>query len=326
MPRRHPAKPGDAAAVRRVHEAQQPLGLQRPQRGLHLVVVDMHHRLPRRRLVARRHERVESQRVLVRGGALLLHQAAEHTGLDHVEHGGKNGTVIRLRQVALVAADLDALFAAVRHVGRVRWLPRPGRGMFGLHNALMMIGDQFLEVVAPTQEGTTAGRLLAKRGGDGGYMAIFEVDDLDAGEAHLAELGVRIVWRGPRTGPRPSPPAPGRWMRGIVVSTSRYPARGTGAGRPWDGARRELGGGVPSPSVVVGADDPVAMVSAGGSRRVAHAVHGSVVPAARASTSALVATVGVGRRVSRSAPRAGILMRSPGFAGITIVTPTMKLL
>ena len=30
---------------------------------------------------------------------------------------------------------------------------------------------QFLEVVAPTMEGTTAGRLLHKRGGDGGYSA-----------------------------------------------------------------------------------------------------------------------------------------------------------
>jgi hypothetical protein len=65
---------------------------------------------------------------------------------------------------------------------------------FGLHNALMTIGDQFLEVVSPVAEGTTAGRLLDKRGGDGGYMAIFEVDDLDARVERLGELGVRVVW------------------------------------------------------------------------------------------------------------------------------------
>ena len=71
----------------------------------------------------------------------------------------------------------------------------PGIAEFGLHNALMTIGDQFLEVVSPVTEGTTAGRLLDKRGGDGGYMAIFEVDDLDARCDRLTELGVRVVWR-----------------------------------------------------------------------------------------------------------------------------------
>jgi hypothetical protein len=72
----------------------------------------------------------------------------------------------------------------------------PGVAAFGLRNALMMIGDQFLEVVSPTQPGTTAGRLLDKRNGDGGYMAIYEVDDLDRREAQLAANGVRVVWRG----------------------------------------------------------------------------------------------------------------------------------
>lgn len=70
----------------------------------------------------------------------------------------------------------------------------PGVGEFGLHNALMTIGDQFLEVVAPTEDGTTAGRLLDRRGGDGGYMAIYEVDDLDRRVEHLREHDVRIVW------------------------------------------------------------------------------------------------------------------------------------
>ena len=70
----------------------------------------------------------------------------------------------------------------------------PGIAEFGLHNALMTVGDQFLEVVSPVSEGTTAGRLLDKRGGDGGYMAIFEVDDLDAPVERLAGIGVRVVW------------------------------------------------------------------------------------------------------------------------------------
>ena len=105
--------------------------------------------------------------------------------------------MIRLRQVALVARDLDAAVEELCERLSLSVCYRdPGVEVFGLHNALMMIGDQFLEVVAPVQDGTTAGRLLDKRGGDGGYMAIYEVDDLDAREAALADSGVRIVWRG----------------------------------------------------------------------------------------------------------------------------------
>src|SRR5215831_8341310 len=42
--------------------------------------------------------------------------------------------------------------------------------------------------------GTTAGRYLQRRGGDGGYMAIFQVPDLAAARRRLAGLGVRVVW------------------------------------------------------------------------------------------------------------------------------------
>ncbi len=105
--------------------------------------------------------------------------------------------MIRLRQVALVAADLDAVVSELCETfGLSVCFNDPGVGEFGLHNALMVAGDQFLEVVSPTEDGTTAGRLLDKRGGDGGYMAIYEVDDLDGRVDHLREHDVRIVWAG----------------------------------------------------------------------------------------------------------------------------------
>ena len=70
-----------------------------------------------------------------------------------------------------------------------------GVAKFGLHNALVTIGDQSMEVVSPTTDGTTAGRLLDKRGGNGGFTAIYEVDDLDSRTAALEDAGLRIVWR-----------------------------------------------------------------------------------------------------------------------------------
>src|SRR3989441_3727031 len=59
----------------------------------------------------------------------------------------------------------------------------------------MPVGQTFLEVVSPVRDGTTAGRLLDRRGGDGGYMVILQTADLRADRARLAALGVRIVWQ-----------------------------------------------------------------------------------------------------------------------------------
>jgi hypothetical protein len=102
---------------------------------------------------------------------------------------------MRLRQIVVVAADIDRVEARIAHELGVELCYRdPGVATFGLRNALFPIGHQFLEVVSPTQEGTTAGRLLAKRGGDGGYMVILEVDDLDGLRGRADAAGVRIVF------------------------------------------------------------------------------------------------------------------------------------
>jgi catechol 2,3-dioxygenase-like lactoylglutathione lyase family enzyme len=101
---------------------------------------------------------------------------------------------MRLRQIALVGRDLAAAKAEIVDVlGLGGDYPDPGVGKYGLQNAVWPIGDTFLEVVSPRQEGTTAGRLIEKRGGDGGYMVILQCDDIDAARARVAAEGVRIV-------------------------------------------------------------------------------------------------------------------------------------
>jgi hypothetical protein len=102
---------------------------------------------------------------------------------------------IRLRQVALVAADLAAAERAIEDALEVELCFRdPGVATFGLVNALYPIGDKLLEVVSPSEEGTTAGRLLDKRGGDSGYMVILQVDDLDTMRERFAAAGARVVF------------------------------------------------------------------------------------------------------------------------------------
>ncbi len=101
---------------------------------------------------------------------------------------------MRLRQIALAARELGPVredFFAV--LGLNADYRDPGVGEFGLENSVMAMGDTFLEVVAPVEENTTAGRLLARRG-DGGYMVIVQVDDLAERRAKVYSLGVRVVW------------------------------------------------------------------------------------------------------------------------------------
>ncbi len=101
---------------------------------------------------------------------------------------------LRLRQIALVSADLPAVERDICEVLGVAVCYRdPGVATFGLHNALFPIGNQILEVVAPTREGTTAGRYLERRGGDGGYMVITQCDDHSPRKARVAALGLRVV-------------------------------------------------------------------------------------------------------------------------------------
>jgi predicted enzyme related to lactoylglutathione lyase len=102
----------------------------------------------------------------------------------------------RLRQVALVARDLEKTAAILQEA--FAW-PEPFRdpevGQFGLANAVFAAGDTFVEVVSPMEPGTTAGRYLERRGGDSGYMAIFQVADIDDARHRVEGDGIRVVWK-----------------------------------------------------------------------------------------------------------------------------------
>ena len=95
----------------------------------------------------------------------------------------------RLRQIALVSADL----AQARHLlTSILKVPvvfvDPAVGQWGLENILVSLGGEIIEVVSPTKPGTTAGRLLDRRG-EGGYMIIMQTDDTEARKQEIEGSG-----------------------------------------------------------------------------------------------------------------------------------------
>ena len=101
---------------------------------------------------------------------------------------------IRLRQICLVAPHLEPAISDIAEIMGLSVCYRGGNvAKYGLENALLPVDTILLEVVAPTQPGTAAGRFLDKTGGRGGYMAIFCCDDPDQRGRHAREIGVRIA-------------------------------------------------------------------------------------------------------------------------------------
>lgn len=104
---------------------------------------------------------------------------------------------LRLRQAVVASWDRESVTASWRSAfGLGMGYDDPGVGEFGLCNAVVPVGDAFLEVVQPKVPGaaTAAGRHLERNGGDCGYMAIFQVADIEAARAHIAGRGIRTVW------------------------------------------------------------------------------------------------------------------------------------
>lgn len=103
---------------------------------------------------------------------------------------------MKLRQVAIAAETLnparEQLFALL---GITRDFADPGVAEFGLENSVMALGDNFLEIVAPTQANTSAGRLLAKREQTCGYMVLIQVDNFAQLSARLEAENMRTIWQ-----------------------------------------------------------------------------------------------------------------------------------
>ena len=102
--------------------------------------------------------------------------------------------ILRLRQICLAAPRLAPVVDDLQAIFGLSACHRdPKLIAYGLENALLPIGTDFLEVVAPMQPDTAAGRFIHRSQGHGGYMAIFQTDDPRQRQAAAQALGVRTA-------------------------------------------------------------------------------------------------------------------------------------
>jgi hypothetical protein len=101
---------------------------------------------------------------------------------------------MKLRQCVFVCKDLESNAQELCETLGIEIAYRdPGVAKWGLANVVCPTGHDFLEIVSPTQEGTSAGRYIDRRKGDGGYMVILQVEDAVKERERIIAQKIRAV-------------------------------------------------------------------------------------------------------------------------------------
>ena len=107
----------------------------------------------------------------------------------------------KIEHIALAVADLDE---AIERYSKVWGLVVEHRETVtdqGVEEAMLRLGDTYIQLLAPLSPQTTVGRFIARQG-EGLHHIAFEVDDLVGALESLKAAGVRLIDKEPRSGSR----------------------------------------------------------------------------------------------------------------------------
>lgn len=107
----------------------------------------------------------------------------------------------RIEHVALAVEDLDAAIAHYRDIWGLEVSHRELVEDQGVEEAMLPLGESFLQLLGATGPDTTVGKFIARRG-EGLHHIAYEVDDLDATLAELKQKDVPLIDEIPRRGGR----------------------------------------------------------------------------------------------------------------------------
>jgi methylmalonyl-CoA epimerase len=109
----------------------------------------------------------------------------------------------RIDHVGVAVADLDEALDLYTGVYGFTLAHRETVGDQGVEAALLDVGENHVELLAPLGDDTPVGRFLAKRG-PGLHHVAYQTDDIDSTLRMLQQSGLRLIDETPRTGIRRS--------------------------------------------------------------------------------------------------------------------------
>lgn len=110
--------------------------------------------------------------------------------------------VIAIDHVGIAVTDLDAAVAAAASRYGLQEASRHRVPAQGVEEAMLPVGESFVQYLCPLGPDTTVGRFLERRG-EGMHHLAYRVRDLSSCLATLEQRGVRLIDREPRTGSEP---------------------------------------------------------------------------------------------------------------------------
>ncbi len=107
----------------------------------------------------------------------------------------------KVEHIALAVADLQAAIDHYRSVWGLEVVHRERVEDQGVEEAMLPLGDTYLQLLAPTGPDTTVGKFIERRG-EGLHHIAYEVDDLEGTLSDLRAKGVALIDEQPRLGGR----------------------------------------------------------------------------------------------------------------------------
>jgi methylmalonyl-CoA epimerase len=109
----------------------------------------------------------------------------------------------RIDHIGVAVEDLDAALALYERDYAMTLVHRETVTAQGVEAVLLDVGENHVELLAPTGPDTPVGKFLAKKG-PGLHHVAYQVADIDAVLSQLRDGGLRLIDETPRTGIRQS--------------------------------------------------------------------------------------------------------------------------
>ena len=109
----------------------------------------------------------------------------------------------RVDHIGVAVEDLDASLELYERDYGMTLVHRETIAEQGVEAALLDVGENHIELLAPISPDTPVGKFLAKKG-PGMHHVAYQVDDIESALATLKEAGLRLIDETPRTGIRDS--------------------------------------------------------------------------------------------------------------------------